>query len=234
MRLFLFISTLVFPALLSAQAEDCHCLKPQIEIGLGAQLSSAIITEVEIPDSPELKKGPGGLAYSFHLSIRTHPAKFQAGLDLIQDMINLKFYYPVYFPDDWPDHVGDSKWNVFYKSYRIGIGMHMRFNFNKAFTQLGVAYLNSVSEKVTDQITSWDGEFPEHENGYTAGNSGVTLNALFGTHFGDGKWKRFSWHAGITYDTNLNLFDHDLFEGTWSYHNLAYTANINYQLNKIE
>jgi hypothetical protein len=83
MRLFLFASIIFFPAFLSAQSEDCHCLKPLFEIGIGPKFSSASIVESNIPNSPELSKGPGGFAYSFHLSIRSHPAKFQAGLDLL-------------------------------------------------------------------------------------------------------------------------------------------------------
>jgi hypothetical protein len=124
MRLFLIVFVLVLPAFLLAQSEDCHCLKPEIEIGLGPQLSSGAITEIEIPDSPELSTEPGGLGYSFHVSIRSHPAKFQVGLDVLQDLTNLNVYYPVYFPSDYPDHIGDSKWTTKYKAFRFGVGTH--------------------------------------------------------------------------------------------------------------
>jgi len=234
MRLFLFASIIIIPALLAAQSEDCHCLKPEIEIGLGPQISSGSVTDVDIPNSDELRNEPGGLGYSFHLTVRTNPAKWQAGLDLLQDMVNLNVYYPVYFPGDWPDHVGDSKWTTKYKAYRFGIGAHVRLNFNTAFTEFGVSYLNPVSDEVTDEITSWNGEYSKNENVSYDGNSGVTLRALFGTKFGDGKWKRFSWHAGVSYDTGLNKFTDETFQRSWSYHNMAYSASINFQLNKIE
>ena len=205
-----------------------------MEVGLGPQLSSGIITENEIPNSPELSKKPGGLAYSFHLSIRTHPAKVQAGLDLLQDMINLSVYYPVYFPEDYPDHIGDSRWYTDYKAYRVGIGAHVRMNFNSVFTEVGVAYLNTVSDEVSDVIKPWSGEIIENENVSYDGKSGVTLRALFGTKFNSGNLKRLSWHAGISYDTGLNQFTDEIFQRSWSYHNLGYSVNFNFQLNKIE
>jgi len=110
----------------------------------------------------------------------------------------------------------------------------LRFNFNTVFTELGIAYLNPVSEEFTDEITSWNEEYYKNENSTYDANSGVTLRALFGTKFGTGKWKRFSWHAGITYDTGLNQFSDEIFQRYWSYHNLSYMANINFQLNKTE
>jgi hypothetical protein len=234
MRLFLIVFVLVLPAFLLAQSEDCHCLKPEIEIGLGPQLSSGAITEIEIPDSPELSTEPGGLGYSFHVSIRSHPAKFQVGLDVLQDLTNLNVYYPVYFPSDYPDHIGDSKWTTKYKAFRFGVGTHLRINFNTAFTVLGIAYMNPVSEEVTDEITSWNGEYFKHENVSYDGKSGVTLRALFGTRFGNGKWRRLSWNVGVSYDTGLNSFKDETFQRSWSFHNLSYMANLNFQLNKLE
>lgn len=234
MRLFLLVAIIVLPAFLSAQRDDCHCLKPEIEVGLGPQLSSGAIKEFEGVNADELMKEPGGLAYSFHLSVRSHPAKWQLGLDLLQDMVNLNVYYPVFFPNDWPDHIGDSKWTTQYKAYRFGIGAHVRLNFNTAFTEFGVAYLNPVSDEVTDEITSWDGEYFKHDNVSYDGKSGVTLRALFGTKFGDGKWKRLSWHVGMSYDTGLNEFTDETFHRSWSYHNISYMANLNFQLNSIE
>jgi len=215
-------------------SQDCHCIKPEFEMGAGPQLSSGIIKEFEIPGSPELNSKPGGLAYSFHLSVRTHLAKWQAGLDMIQDMINLSVYYPVYFPGDYPDHIGDSKWYYDYKAYRLGVGAHVRMNFNSAFTEFGVAYLNSVADEFTDQIKSWSGDGAQHENGSYDGKSGVTLRALFGTKIGSAQQKRFSWHVGVSYDTGLNQFTDETFQQSWSYHNIAYAANVNYQLNRIE
>jgi hypothetical protein len=233
MRLFLFASIIFFPAFLSAQAQDCHCLKPEFEIGIGPQISSGIIGEAEIPGSPELSKEPGGLGYSFHLSIRTHPSKFQAGLDLLQDKINLNVYYPVYFPSDYPDHWGDSRWTTNYEAFRFGIGAHLRLNFHSAFTEFGIAYMNPVAEEVTDAITSWN-ENIKNENVSYDGKSGVTLRAIFGTRFMAEKWNRFSWHVGVSYDTGLNEFQDETFQRSWSYHNMAYTGSINFQLNKIE
>ena len=234
MRLLFIVSVLVLPVFLDAQSENCHCLKPEIEIGLGPQFSSGVLTDVEIPGSPELSAEPGGPGYFFHLTVRSHPAKFQAGLDLLQDKTNVMVSYPVYFPADYPDHIGDSKWTTHYETFRFGVGAHLRLNFSTAFTELGFAYLNPVSETITDEITSWNGEYDKHDNVSYDGNSGLTLRALFGTKFGNGRWKRLSWHAGISCDTGLNYFRDETFQRSWSFYNLSCMANLNFQLNKIE
>ena len=223
MHLYFILSILVFPSFLIAQSEDCHCRKPEFEIGIGPQFVIPVITEYEVGISSNNKpEEEAKIAYHFHVSIRTHPAKFQAGLELIQDLKRFNIYLPLYWPSQ-----EESQWNNYYSSYRLGLGAHLRFNFGSFFIQGGAAAMNEFSYSSLVEIE--EPGAPGHELNETySSKSGLLLNAGIGIK---GENSRFSTDLSFGYDTAVHEFDNEIYAQHWKVRVNLVRLSINYRLN---
>ena len=226
MRLFLFSSILVFPSFLFAQSEDCHCLKPEIEIGIGPQLSIPVITEYEVGLVGNNKPSTQGqFGYSFHLAIRTHPAHFQAGLQLLQDLKR----FDVYIPLHWPS-MESSHWNNAYTTYRLGLGTHLRYNFERFYVQGGLAYMEEFSNTTHVMVEEPGAPGFTYDESYSS-DSGVLIKASIGIKDNS---DRLSADLGFSYDAAIHEFNHELFAHYWKARVNFISLTLNYRLNNIE
>ena len=226
MRLFLFASILFFPAFLFAQSEDCHCLKPEFEIGIGPQWSIPVITDYDVGllgnDEPSKQ---GQIGYSFHLAVRTHPANFQAGLELLQDLKRFNIYLPLYWPSMETSHFNNA-----YTSYRLGVGTHLRYNFNNFYIQGGIAYMEEFSYATHVEFEEPGAPGHVYDESYSP-DSGLLINAIIGIKDNS---ERFSAGLGFGYDAAIHEFNHEQFEHYWKARVNIVSLTINYRLNTIE
>lgn len=232
MRILIGLLLIVF-ASVSVRGQDC-CPKPEVEIGFGPQwLFAAMDKDQPILMNEDHKIKQAGFPYSFHLTIRTHPSTLQAGLAIIHDRINLRSKYPVYFPADYPDHIGDSYAEVSFDAFRLGAGAHLRYNFNLLYSEIGIAYMQVISHESTGVIFEAPSGNFFNSTGTIDGKSGTCLRALIGSKFGNGHWNRLSCNLGFMYDTTLR-HSRKSESPYWSVHTTAIQLGLNYQLNKIE
>jgi hypothetical protein len=225
MRLLLVLSVSVLPAFLLAQSEDCHCLKPVFEIGLGPQWTLPVLTDQDIGLLTDSELATEAiLNYAFHLGIHTLPSAFQAGLEIIQDRKKFNVYYPLYWPQ-----TGSSHWDHYYISYRLGLGANVRYNFRRFYLQGAANYMNEISNE-SQEILHEPGA-PSH---YLKGEYGANSGWLFTADIGyvwtrDG---RISSALSFGYDSAKHEYSDDQYLQYWTVRNNIIGLMINYQLNK--
>lgn len=223
---FSILSIIIFLFAKQAYSQDCHCLKPEFEIGFGPQLGIPVITEYQVGltgfDEPRTE---AKFAYTFHLAIRTHPAKFQIGLELIQDLKRFNIYLPLYWPS-----MEESHWDNSYSSFRLGLGAHLRYHFGIFYVQGGLAHMEEFSN--TSQVIIEEPGAPDHvfDEGYSP-ESGLLINASIGLK---GNTSRFSTALGFGYDTSVNEFNHEEYAHYWKVRINIISLTLNYQFNRIE